>query len=292
MPDGMVSVTDARTARACKANIGYVQGYNAQAVVDEDRSCSRRRYQQHCGLLAADPMITTAIGQLERAGAPADRRSRSPTRSTGTSSTWTRWIANKHVQVLIAPDSGTSTKPRQGWTDGRYAWMRTVLSSPHGKPLYRKRKQMIEPVFAHTKHNRTITRFLRRVAPPCAPSGRLLMATHNLPSSTATTSPPWCPKQGPTAVRQPEAGYCPRQTPLRTAFNAKRYATASSHCERQQGQDARTESERGHSAGRSVRRSAAFWDSASERNADFLARCDWLVSEARGCSFPQEQHTR
>ena len=39
-------------------------------------------------------------------------------------------IADKHVQVLIAPDSGTSTKPRQGWTDGRYAWMRTVLSSP------------------------------------------------------------------------------------------------------------------------------------------------------------------
>jgi hypothetical protein len=39
--------------------------------------------------------------------------------------------------------------------------MRAVLAA-HGKELYRKRMQMIEPVFGHTKHNRTITRFHRR----------------------------------------------------------------------------------------------------------------------------------
>jgi hypothetical protein len=38
--------------------------------------------------------------------------------------------------------------------------MRTVLAN-HGKLVYRKRIQMIEPVFAHTKHNRLITRFHR-----------------------------------------------------------------------------------------------------------------------------------
>jgi Transposase DDE domain len=58
--------------------------------------------------------------------------------------------------------------------------MRTVLSSPPGKSLYRKRKQMIEPVFAHTKHNRTITRFLRRGMTAMRTEWRLLMATHNL----------------------------------------------------------------------------------------------------------------
>jgi hypothetical protein len=47
------------------------------------------------------------------------------------------------------------------WTGGRYSWMRTVLGS-HGKLLYRRRIQMIEPVFAQTKLNRTITRFHRR----------------------------------------------------------------------------------------------------------------------------------
>ena len=63
-------------------------------------------------------------------------------------------IANKHIQVLIPPDSGGRAEPRPGWTGGRYSWMRTVLASTTASELYRKRIQMIEPVFAHTKHNR------------------------------------------------------------------------------------------------------------------------------------------
>jgi hypothetical protein len=76
-------------------------------------------------------------------------------------------IANEHIQVLIPPDSAARVEPRPGWTGGRYAWMRTVLGS-HGKLLYRRRIQMIEPVFAHTKQSRTINRFHRRGEPPCA----------------------------------------------------------------------------------------------------------------------------
>jgi hypothetical protein len=127
-----------------------------------------------------DPMITAAIGELERAGATSR-----PEVAVADAQYWNEQhmdevIANKHVQVLIAPDSGTSTKPRPGWVGGRYSWMRIVLNSPLGKPLYRKRKQMIEPVFAHTKHNRTITRFLRRGRSAVRTEWRLLMATHNL----------------------------------------------------------------------------------------------------------------
>ena len=58
--------------------------------------------------------------------------------------------------------------------------MRNALSSPAGKELYGKRKQMIEPVFAHTKHNRQITRFRRRGRAAVRTEWRLLMATHNL----------------------------------------------------------------------------------------------------------------
>lgn len=39
---------------------------------------------------------------------------------------------------------------------------------------------MIEPVFAHTKHNRLITRFHRRGRVAVRTEWRLLMATHNL----------------------------------------------------------------------------------------------------------------
>ena len=48
--------------------------------------------------------------------------------------------------------------------------MRAVLAN-HGKLVYRKRIQMIEPVFAHTKHNRTITRFTEEAGPRCGPNG-------------------------------------------------------------------------------------------------------------------------
>ena len=40
--------------------------------------------------------------------------------------------------------------------------------------------QMIEPVFGHTKHNRTITRFHRLGRTAVRTEWRLLMATNNL----------------------------------------------------------------------------------------------------------------
>jgi DDE family transposase len=55
--------------------------------------------------------------------------------------------------------------------------MRTILAAEHGKGLYRKRMQMIEPVFGHTKHNRLITRFHRRGRAAVRTEWRLLMAT-------------------------------------------------------------------------------------------------------------------
>ena len=58
--------------------------------------------------------------------------------------------------------------------------MRTVLATDHGRELYKKRKQMTEPVFGHTKHNRGVTRFHRRGRSAVRTEWRLLMATHNL----------------------------------------------------------------------------------------------------------------
>jgi hypothetical protein len=89
-------------------------------------------------------------------------------------------VANKHVQVLIPPDSSSRDTPRPGWSGGRYTWMRFVLASTPGEQLYKRRKHMIEPVFGHTRHNRSVTRFLRRGRSAVRTEWRLLMATHNL----------------------------------------------------------------------------------------------------------------
>jgi transposase len=179
VPQGVVSVSDPDTQRM-KANHGYVQGYNAQAVVDEGQIVLAAEITNTPGDFSnLDPMITVLLDELDRAGV-----SGRPQVALADAQYWNEQhidevIANKHIQVLIPPDSAGRAAPRPGWTGGRYAWMRAVLAA-HGKLIYRKRIQMIEPVFAHTKHNRTITRFQRRGRTAVRTEWRLLMATHNL----------------------------------------------------------------------------------------------------------------
>ena len=179
VPEGVVSVSDPDTQRM-KANHGYVQGYNAQAVVDEGQIVIAAEITNSpADFSQLDPMLTAAISELDRAGVTARPQLALADAQYCNEQHIDEVIANKHIQVLIPPDSAGRTAPRPGWTDGRYAWMRTVLGA-HGKLLYRKRIQMIEPVFAHTKHNRAITRFHRRGRAAVRTEWRLLMATHNL----------------------------------------------------------------------------------------------------------------
>ena len=179
VPQGVVSVSDPDTQRM-KANHGYVQGYNAQAVVDEGQIVLAAEITNTPGDFSnLDPMVRAALGELERAGVTGR-----PEMALADAQYWNEQhidevVANQHIQVLIPPDSAGRAAPRPGWTGGRYAWMRAVLAA-HGKLVYRKRIQMIEPVFAHTKHNRTITRFYRRGRTAVRTEWRLLMATHNL----------------------------------------------------------------------------------------------------------------
>ena len=58
--------------------------------------------------------------------------------------------------------------------------MRQVLATELGRLIYRKRKQTVEPLFGHTKHNRGVNRFHRRGRTAVRTEWRLLMATHNL----------------------------------------------------------------------------------------------------------------
>jgi transposase len=180
VPEGVVSVSDPDSQRM-KANLGYVQGYNAQAVVDEGQIVLAAEITNTPGDFSnLDPMICATLAELERVGI-AER----PEVALADAQYWNEQhmdevIANKHIQLLIRPDSSGRKAPRRGWIGGRYSWMRTVLAAERGKELYRRRMQMIEPVFAHTKHNRLITRFHRRGRTAVRTEWRLLMATHNL----------------------------------------------------------------------------------------------------------------
>jgi hypothetical protein len=82
--------------------------------------------------------------------------------------------------VLIPPDAKKRVGARPGWDGGLYAFMRRVLETDAGGELYAKRQTMVEPVFADTKFNRRIDRFLRRGRAAARSEWRLAAAGHNL----------------------------------------------------------------------------------------------------------------
>ncbi len=180
IPDGKVNVTDP-DSKHIKATDTYVQGYNAQAVVDRGQIVLAAEITNSTvDWSQLDPMITAALSELELAGVTGRLETAVADTQYWNEQHMDEVIANKHVQVLIPPDSVTRDTPRPGWTGGRYTWMGYVLAAELGDRLYRQRKHMIEPVFGHTKHNRGVTRFHRRGRTAVRTEWRLLMATHNL----------------------------------------------------------------------------------------------------------------
>jgi transposase len=180
IPVGKINVTDP-DSRTVKVPKGFIQGYNAQAVVNEQRiviGAELSTSSPDFGLLA--PTVTAALRELVAAGVTD-----LPGVLLADAGYWHQdqmdQLRLEHgLQVLIPPDAGNRTSSRPGWNGGRYAFMRRVLQTELGKAFYNKRKALIEPVFGHTKFNRRIERFQRRGLAACRSEWRLIAATHNL----------------------------------------------------------------------------------------------------------------
>ena len=88
----------------------------------------------------------------------------------------------RQIDVLIPAKSRRRTTPR------RYAPPRgdearrieAILDTPEGQARYRRRQQIVEPVFANIKYLRRIDRFQRRGLRACQSEWRLIASTHNL----------------------------------------------------------------------------------------------------------------
>jgi transposase len=179
-PGGKINTTDP-DSRNVKTPRSYTQGYNAQAVVNEEQivlAAELSASSPDFGHL--EPMVKATKRELQAIGV-----TETPGVAVADSGYWNEEqidnvVSNEHVQVLIPPDAGKRETPRPGWQGGRYTAMRNVLESDYGGGLYRRRKAMVEPVFAQTKHNRRINQFLRRGRSAALSEWRLITATHNL----------------------------------------------------------------------------------------------------------------
>ena len=152
---------------------GFIQGYTAQTVAAEGQI-----------LVAAEvitggnerarlgPMTEAAETELESAGI-----TERPALALADAGYWNspqiEALEAKGMKVLVPPDADTRKAPSKIRRGGRYQRMRERLAEPEAKDLYRRRQQMIEPVFAQIKQNRRAGRFLaprlsrlpRRMAP-------------------------------------------------------------------------------------------------------------------------------
>jgi transposase len=178
-PQGKINVTDL-DSRNVKTPRGWVQGYNAQAVTTEDQIViAAEVHVSSADFGQLEPMIAAARRELARAGIE-----QAPEVVLADAGYWhhvqMQRLTGDGVTVLIPPDASKRAGARPGWNGGLYAFMRRVLATDQGGALYAKRQGMIEPVFADTKFNRRVDRFLRRGRAAARSEWRLTNAAHNL----------------------------------------------------------------------------------------------------------------
>ena len=206
---------------------GWVQGYNAQAVVDErpDRLAAEISTES-LDTANLQPMIETALARTRRPPGHRDARGRVGRRRL-LEERRDRSARRQGIQTLVAPDADRRKEPRPGRRGGLYDFMRRVLATDRGKQLYLRRQGIVEPVFGQIKHNRGADRFQRRGRSAVRSEWRLLTATHNLLKLHHTSSPPpeTATASDPPPTRRPSARLT--AAPARPRFRPQLSATPS-----------------------------------------------------------------
>ena len=178
-PVGKINTSDP-DSRNVKTLRGWAQGYNAQAVsTDRQIVIAAELTNSSADFGQLGPLVDAARHELRAAGIE-----HAPDVVLADAGYWhhvqIQALAADGITVLIPPDAKKRQGTRPGWNGGLYAFMRRALATPAGAALYRRRSSMIEPVFADTKFNRKIDRFLRRGRAACRSEWRLITAAHNL----------------------------------------------------------------------------------------------------------------
>jgi transposase len=179
LPAGTINTTDPDSRLVTTVGRRALQGYNAQAAVNEHQIVVAAEVtvdSPDFGHL--EPMVDATQRELAIIGAE------SPAVVVADAGYWHKRqmekVVDRGIQVLIPPDSGLRKSARPGWDGGLYAFMRRVLSTDQAKALYRKRQATVEPVFGQMKFNRGFDRFGRRGRSACRSEWRLFGASHNL----------------------------------------------------------------------------------------------------------------
>ena len=174
------STSPTRTRATSRPRAGGCRATTPRPSSAKARSCSPPRSAPSRWTPPTwQPMIQTAIGELEAAGV-----TETPGVVLADAGYWKNdaieTLCGEGIPTLVAPDADRRKEPRPGRRGGRYDFARRVLATDWGKQLYLKRQGSVEPVFGQIKSNRGADRFQRRGRSAVRSEWRLLTATHNL----------------------------------------------------------------------------------------------------------------
>ena len=215
-------------SRIMKTRQGYVQGYNAQAVVSEEQIIVAVGVTQEANdVQQLEPMLQTMAHTLEAASiedrpkagladagywSEANIRARSwPEMAQLLIATTKDWKQRKMLREKGCPrgrmPKGLSPRDR----------MERKLLTKGGRALYKKRGVLVEPVFGQVKEGQGFRRFMRRGLGAAQSEWSLAGMTHNLlklgrsgqaPLGLATA--PHGTKRGRRPFWGPTSGRCNR----------------------------------------------------------------------------------
>jgi transposase len=150
-----------------------MQGYNVQAAVADGQiilATSVSGVSSDGGQL--EPVIEKTQQTLGRLARPG-RLERVLADTGYWNSSQIQRLRQRGLRVLIPPHP-------QAHKGVEITTMRAALAEPDGRREYQRRQQIVEPVFAHIKHIRGITRVLRRGKAAVQAEIDLIATTHNL----------------------------------------------------------------------------------------------------------------
>jgi hypothetical protein len=177
-----INTTDPDTRLMKRAGGRSVQGYNVQVVASPEQVILAAQVtQSHNDGDQLEPMVAQAAEELRAAGIREPIETVLADGGYWNSPAITE-VRGRGIEVLVPTQDRRRTaprklSPRQGAEARR---IEAVLSKPEGRALYRRRQQIVEPVFAHTKYIRRSDRFPRRGLAACQAEWQLIAATHNL----------------------------------------------------------------------------------------------------------------
>ena len=199
--DAKANTTDP-DSRIMKTRQGYVQGYNAQAVVSEDQIIVAVGVTQEANdVQQLEPMLQTMEHTLEAAG--IEERPQVGLTDAGY---WSEANINAcsrpgMPELLVATTKDWKQRKmlrEQGCPRGRIPKglsprdrMERKLLTKRGRALYKMRGVLVEPVFGQVKEGQVFRRFMRRGLGAAQSEWSLVGTTHNLLKLWRSSQAPW-----------------------------------------------------------------------------------------------------